>query len=222
MVLPESGPAARINYASEQRGCHDHSAQYHRQAPCSALRFAMLLLAAAALVPLSRACRARPPTLSDQPQLQPQPRQPAQQPDQTPRPMRAVPPATTASSPCPKRTHPTSRRPLRSSAASAENQKPEGMRNVSLHVDVPEVTVDVGVLLEKTGQFVPGLKPIKFPRLRRRRGAEGRRLQARRGAHHRAAAVRVCRARMGLPHEHAQRRLGLYPAVAPPGLRGHR
>jgi VWFA-related protein len=33
---------------------------------------------------------------------------------------------------------------------------------VSLRLDVPEVTVDVGVLLEKTHQFVPGLKPDNF------------------------------------------------------------
>ena len=39
---------------------------------------------------------------------------------------------------------------------------PTGMPPVSLHVDVPEVTVDVGVLLEKTGQFVPGLTPGNF------------------------------------------------------------
>jgi len=39
---------------------------------------------------------------------------------------------------------------------------PEGMPAVSFHVDVPEVTVDVGVLLEKTHQFVPGLKPTNF------------------------------------------------------------
>jgi VWFA-related protein len=39
---------------------------------------------------------------------------------------------------------------------------PEGMPPVSLHIDVPEVTVDVGVLLEKTHQFVPGLKPTNF------------------------------------------------------------
>ena len=39
---------------------------------------------------------------------------------------------------------------------------PPGLNNYSLHVDVPEVTVDVGVLLEKTGQFVPGLKPTNF------------------------------------------------------------
>lgn len=41
-------------------------------------------------------------------------------------------------------------------------KNPEGLGNVSLRVDVPEVTVDVGVLLEKTGQFVPGLKPDNF------------------------------------------------------------
>jgi hypothetical protein len=41
-------------------------------------------------------------------------------------------------------------------------KNPEGMPNFSLHIDVSEVTVDVGVLLEKTGQFVPGLKPGNF------------------------------------------------------------
>lgn len=41
-------------------------------------------------------------------------------------------------------------------------KNPEGAPDVSLHVDVPEVTVDVGVLLEKTHQFVPGLKPTNF------------------------------------------------------------
>jgi VWFA-related protein len=41
-------------------------------------------------------------------------------------------------------------------------KNPENMPSVSLHVEVPEVTVDVGVLLEKTHQFVPGLKPGNF------------------------------------------------------------
>jgi len=41
-------------------------------------------------------------------------------------------------------------------------KNPEGAPNYSLRVDVPEVTVDVGVLLEKTGQFVPNLKPDNF------------------------------------------------------------
>jgi VWFA-related protein len=39
---------------------------------------------------------------------------------------------------------------------------PEGMTPFSLRVEVPEVTVDVGVLLEKTHSFVPGLKPANF------------------------------------------------------------
>jgi len=41
-------------------------------------------------------------------------------------------------------------------------KNPEGAPNYTLKVEVPEVTVDVGVLLEKTHQFVPGLKPGNF------------------------------------------------------------
>ncbi len=41
-------------------------------------------------------------------------------------------------------------------------KNPENMPTVSLHVNVPEVTVDVGVLLEKTHQFVPNLKATNF------------------------------------------------------------
>jgi VWFA-related protein len=46
--------------------------------------------------------------------------------------------------------------------AAPKFKNPEGAGDYSLRVDVPEVTVDVGVLLEKTGQFVPNLKPINF------------------------------------------------------------
>jgi VWFA-related protein len=46
--------------------------------------------------------------------------------------------------------------------ARPEFKAPEGTPNMSLRVEVPEVTVDVGVLLEKTRQFVPGLKPSNF------------------------------------------------------------
>jgi len=46
--------------------------------------------------------------------------------------------------------------------ARPEFKAPEGAPNMSLRVEVPEVTVDVGVLLEKTHQFVPGLKPSNF------------------------------------------------------------
>lgn len=41
-------------------------------------------------------------------------------------------------------------------------KNPEGAPQFSLRVEVPEVTVDVGVLLEKTHQFVPNLKPANF------------------------------------------------------------
>ncbi len=41
-------------------------------------------------------------------------------------------------------------------------KNPPGLQNFSLHVDVPVVTVDVGVLLEKTHQFVPNLKQENF------------------------------------------------------------
>jgi VWFA-related protein len=41
-------------------------------------------------------------------------------------------------------------------------KNPENMPQTSIHVDVPEVTVDVGVLLQKTHQFVPGLKKVNF------------------------------------------------------------
>jgi VWFA-related protein len=41
-------------------------------------------------------------------------------------------------------------------------KNPVDLPPVSIRVEVPEVTVDVGVLLEKTHQFVPNLKPANF------------------------------------------------------------
>src|SRR5450631_2185671 len=41
-------------------------------------------------------------------------------------------------------------------------RNPPGMGTYSLHVDVPIVTVDVGVILQKTHQFVPGLQQENF------------------------------------------------------------
>jgi VWFA-related protein len=46
--------------------------------------------------------------------------------------------------------------------AAPKIKNPEGMPTYSLRIEVPEVTVDVGVLLEKTHTFVPGLKPSNF------------------------------------------------------------
>lgn len=41
-------------------------------------------------------------------------------------------------------------------------KNPPNLQNFSLHVDVPLVAVDVSVVLDKTRQFVPGLKPENF------------------------------------------------------------
>ena len=41
-------------------------------------------------------------------------------------------------------------------------KNPKGLENYSIRVDVPVVTVDVSVQLQKTGQFVPGLDAANF------------------------------------------------------------
>jgi VWFA-related protein len=61
-----------------------------------------------------------------------------------------------------KKTQPDDTPPPPPPPTAPKVKTPEGMPPVTLHVEVPEVTVDVGVLLEKTHQFVPGLKPGNF------------------------------------------------------------
>jgi VWFA-related protein len=41
-------------------------------------------------------------------------------------------------------------------------KNPPGLQNFSLRVDVPEVTLNVGVILQKTHEFVPNLQPVNF------------------------------------------------------------
>jgi VWFA-related protein len=41
-------------------------------------------------------------------------------------------------------------------------KNPQGLQNVSLRVDVPEVTLNVGVVLQKTHEFVPNLQETNF------------------------------------------------------------
>jgi VWFA-related protein len=62
----------------------------------------------------------------------------------------------------PKKKAPTDDTPPPAAPVAPKIKNPENMPSVSLHVDVPEVTVDIGVLLEKTHQFVPNLKPTNF------------------------------------------------------------
>src|ERR1039458_890750 len=106
----------------------------------------LFLLATVALSPLVRA------------QAAPQPQQ--QQPDQA-APDAGGPGADSGVIALPKKKEPAADVPPPAPAAP-KIKNPEGMGNVALRIEVPEVTVDVGVLLEKTHQFVPGLKPENF------------------------------------------------------------
>ncbi len=115
-----------------------------RRIPSLAFLFILTALASA---PLS--------TAQNQPQTPSQPPPPA---DQT-APEAGGPAADTGGIALPKKKEPESTPPA---PAAPKVVNPPGMSNYSLHVDVPEVTVDVGVLLEKTGQFVPNLKPSNF------------------------------------------------------------
>jgi VWFA-related protein len=60
----------------------------------------------------------------------------------------------------PKKTQPAT--PAPPPPPAPKPKAPPGLGNFSLHVDVPVVTVDVGVILEKTHQFVPNLKEDNF------------------------------------------------------------
>jgi VWFA-related protein len=117
-------------------------------------RFAsFLLLAALALAPASWA-QSTPPT-------QPQPTPPAQPPDQT-SPDAGGPGGDNGAIALPKKKDTPDEAPPPPAPAQPKFKNPEGAGDYSLKIEVPEVTVDVGVLLEKTGQFVPGLKPANF------------------------------------------------------------
>ena len=112
--------------------------------------FALLALALAAVVsaPLSRAQSPAPAPSA------------AQQPDQA-APDSGGPSGDTGVIALPKKKD-SSEEPPPPAPAAPKFKNPEGMATYSLRVEVPEVTVDVGVLIEKTGQFVPGLKPGNF------------------------------------------------------------
>ena len=114
--------------------------------PLAGLLFLVLALAAA---PLCRAQATPPPA-------QPQP----QQPDQA-APESGGPGGDSGAIALPKKKAETEEAPP-PAPAQPKIKNPEELPNVSLRIDVPEVTVDVGVMIEKNGQFVPGLKPANF------------------------------------------------------------
>jgi VWFA-related protein len=110
------------------------------------LAMLVLAVAAAASLPMGRAQTPAAPA--------------GQQPDQT-MPDSGGPSGDSGSIALPKKKDDSADVPPAAPAAP-KFKNPEGAGNFSLRVEVPEVTVDVGVLLEKTGQFVPNLKPGNF------------------------------------------------------------
>jgi VWFA-related protein len=120
-------------------------------------RFSILpLLAALAFVP----CALAQSTPQTQPQQQPS-QPPAQQPSDQAAPDAGGPGGDNGAIALPKKKETPADTPP-PAPAQPKFKNPEGAGDYSLRVDVPEVTVDVGVLLQKTGQFVPGLKPSNF------------------------------------------------------------
>jgi VWFA-related protein len=98
-----------------------------------------------------------------QPPAQPQPGQPQQpaQPDQT-APDAGGPGGDSGVIALPKKKDTGDEAPPPPAPAAPKIVNPVGMNIPTLRIEVPEVNVDVGVLLEKTHQFVPGLKPSNF------------------------------------------------------------
>ena len=121
--------------------------------PANQRLHSLMLLASLAVFTAGPAVWAQSP----QPQSPPQPQQPA---DQT-SPDSGGPAGDSGTIALPKKKDKPDDTPPPAPAAP-KIKNPEGLTNYSLRVEVPEVSVDVGVLLEKTGQFVPGLKPANF------------------------------------------------------------
>jgi VWFA-related protein len=118
----------------------------------SRTRPALLFVAALwAVLPLSQAS-----AQNDQ-----QPANQQQQPDQS-QPAAGGPNGDTGVIAVPKKNPEDQPPPAPAAPPEPKVTNPPDLPPVSLHIDVPEVTVDVGVLLQKTGQFVPGLKPQNF------------------------------------------------------------
>jgi VWFA-related protein len=120
---------------------------FHRILPALCVP-ALCLLVALAAAPLGRAQNPAPT-----PPPQPQPDQAA--------PDSGGPGADNGAIALPKKKDDSDKTPPPAPVAP-KFKNPEGMPAYSLRIEVPEVTVDVGVLLEKTHQFVPNLKPANF------------------------------------------------------------
>lgn len=97
--------------------------------------------------------------LAQAPAPAPQPQNPPQQPDQA-SPDAGGPTPDNGGIALPKKKESDDTPPP--APAQPKFKNPENVPTYNMRIEVPEVTVDVGVLLEKNHQFVPGLKPTNF------------------------------------------------------------
>jgi VWFA-related protein len=119
----------------------------------SRLQMCAILLAGLTAAPVAVMAQDPAPQQPQKPQQQQTP------PDQT-APDAGGPDADNGSIALPKKKESTDTPPP--APAQPKFKNPENTPTYNLRVEVPEVTVDVGVILEKTHQFVPGLKPTNF------------------------------------------------------------
>jgi len=133
------------------------SAKFPRRFLPGVLFLAGLVLAS---VPLGRARGQSQPTNQQNQQSQ-QPAAQPQQPEQS-TPEAGGPSGDNGVIALPKKKESTEEPPAPAAPPEPKFKNPDNFPTTSLRVEVPEVTVDVGVLLEKTHQFVPGLRPDNF------------------------------------------------------------
>jgi VWFA-related protein len=131
---------------------HTYAVRFSRRSPRVLLLVATLAVAPAAMI------RAQAPTPAPAPQQPANP--PANPPDQA-APDAGGPDSDNGSIALPKKKDEPADTPP-PAPAEPKFKNPTDVPNYSLRIEVPEVTVDVGVILEKTHQFVPNLKPQNF------------------------------------------------------------
>ncbi len=146
----------RIAYACEHKGMYMTMPRLKLTfSQRFALNLLLVVVVAVAGAPWMRAAGQSAP--SGQQNQQPA----AQQPDQN-TPDAGGPSGDTGVIAVPKKNPDATQPPPPPAPAAPQFKNPEGLGNVTLRVNVPEVTIDVGVQLEKTHAFVPGLKPSNF------------------------------------------------------------
>lgn len=120
------------------------------------LASALMLIPLLALAPTAAPAPAQQTSSASQQQSQ----QTQTQQQQAPPPSEGGPGGGTGAIAVPRKVAPTAAAPPPPPPVTPKN--PPGLGNLSIQVNVPEVTLNVGVILEKTHQFVPNLQEDNF------------------------------------------------------------